>query len=799
MTNTTLLQLHMLWPERQQCHQEYLAPPEGYVLRSFTPDDAQGYFRLMETAGFCDWNRETLQPWLDRVLPGGFFLLEHAASGDPVATTMATHNPSEVHTFGAELGWVAGDPRHAGKGIGLVVVANATRRMVEAGYSRIYLKTDDWRLPAIKTYLRLGYVPFLYAPDMSERWKAICRQLGWSYAVEEWPRAAGLAQLPTTPDLEPERPDSDRVDRYAFRYQWHPHRPHRGYSCTGDVDTFGDESLYRPSSLGTADVEPASVVAGDEAPLTLSFHVGEAGLAQGDVVTYVIRGQEPLGRGERVFKVEGPPDVALEAVRWGFCVRSRHLVDGDKVRLVAPAFTWTPLAGRREAKVVIRRAAGGPEQRLPEPVVIRVLPRPVCAIEATLPGSHKPGEPMIAHITVRDEYDNRVRDGGAVSIVAATNVHPAALANGVARITVPSSPLDVTRVLVQRKALPDSWSNPSVLSTDRQVYFGDLHCHDFMSEAEGYTDQVYKWAIEDRRLDFVSVVPQTHGWHDNETWTVVKYMNERFLDEGSFVTFLGFEWQHTGYGDKVIHYLGGDQPYLPVDDRRYRTPARLYKSLSACDALVIAHHPCYPAGDWCSSTDYGAIDTRFEPLVELWSMHGSSEGYDPDDRPLILRDPARYVYSALRRGVRLGFVAGSDTHSARPGGSAKEPRPYWGGMAAVWADSLSRRSVFEALRARRTYALTRARIVLKMTLNGAWMGSEIPLTDEARIQIDAWAPSVVQKVEILRNTVPIHTAIQTRDEVHIQFSEVVAKPCFYHCRVTLADGNLAVCSPVWVG
>ena len=43
----------------------------------------------------------------------------------------------------------------------------------------IYLSTDDWRLPAIKVYLKLGYEPLLYADDMKGRWKAVCGKLGW--------------------------------------------------------------------------------------------------------------------------------------------------------------------------------------------------------------------------------------------------------------------------------------------------------------------------------------------------------------------------------------------------------------------------------------------------------------------------------------------------------------------------------------------------------------------------------------------------------------------------------------------
>jgi len=344
-----------------------------------------------------------------------------------------------------------------------------------------------------------------------------------------------------------------------------------------------------------------------------------------------------------------------------------------------------------------------------------------------------------------------------------------------------------------------SESNVSIESDDLQLYVGDLHCHDFLSEAEGYPDQVYRWAREDRNLDFVSVVPQSHGWHDNETWTICKYMNERHLEEGRFVTFLGFEWQQTGYGDKVIHFLGGDQPFLPVDDGRYRSAPKLYEALRGSDALVISHHPAYPPGSWCSHTDFDVLEYDVERLVEIWSMHGSSEGYDASDRPLHQVAEKGLVLDALRRGARLGFVGGSDTHSARPGGSAKEPLAYWGGLAAVWAKALTRRDLFQALHARQTYALTGARIILRMAVNGVLMGSEIPPADVVEIKIDAWTPGKLKKVEILKNAELLKTINENGDECHLEIEDKTGGPAFYHCRVTQEDGQLAVCSPVWVG
>lgn len=599
------------------------------------------------------------------------------------------------------------------------------------------------------------------------------------------------------------RADRDRLERYAPRHQWLPHREHRGYACDGDVDAFGDESLYRASSLGTATIEPAEVEVGACAPLVLTFTAGPAGIPEGTRLAFAMRGQNPLGHLPD-FVLTYQCACQLEKKGRGFTIVRGCLQPGEQVALSWPPFSWTPLAGRREFKVIFHFGSKHPEQRLPEPVVVRVLPKPMSRLEATLPCSHRPGQAIRLRVTARDPFDNRALAScdarWAIPGEDVSSNQPLRLVDGIATRRINPPGHAVTRVSVAPlQGEGACLSNPSLAVDGPQLYVGDLHCHDYLSEAEGYPDEVYRWAIEDRCLDFVSVVPQSHGWHDNETWAITKYMNERFLEEGRFVTFLGFEWQHTGYGDKVIHYLGGDQPYLPRDDARYASPAGLYAALRESDALVISHHPCYPARSWCSSTDFTAVETDVERLVELWSMHGSSEGYDPADRPLLQADPDRTAMAALRRGLRIGFTAGSDTHSARPGGSAKEPLPHWGGLTAVWADSLTRRGLFRALRARRTYALTRARIILRFTVNGHPMGSEIGPSDSIHIQADAWAPGPIAKVEILKNAALLRSIDQHAEECHLQMEDHPAGPAFYHCRITLRDGNLAVCSPVWVG
>jgi len=171
-------QLQMVWPEDRLDKPPVVRLARDYVMRQYRPGDEAGYIRLMNQVQLgCPWNHAKIQEWMARVLPGGFFIVVHKPTGRIVATAMASHRPRPLHPAGGDVGWIAAAPEHKGKGLGLAVTAAAIARLIAAGYQRIYLLTDDFRLPALKTYMNVGMAPFLYAADMQGRWKEIRRQL----------------------------------------------------------------------------------------------------------------------------------------------------------------------------------------------------------------------------------------------------------------------------------------------------------------------------------------------------------------------------------------------------------------------------------------------------------------------------------------------------------------------------------------------------------------------------------------------------------------------------------------------
>lgn len=168
--------LEMLWPEGAKVSEPYTLP-EQYKLRTYTASDRDSYLSLFKKV---DMGVPPLKYWQNHILPEGFFVIEDLNTKEIVAACFASHHPKKNHPYAGNLGWLAVDPEHRGQNLGKAIVAAVTNKLISTGYDRIYLETHDHRLPAILTYLKLGWEPYLYLPDMGHRWKNIFTQLNWT-------------------------------------------------------------------------------------------------------------------------------------------------------------------------------------------------------------------------------------------------------------------------------------------------------------------------------------------------------------------------------------------------------------------------------------------------------------------------------------------------------------------------------------------------------------------------------------------------------------------------------------------
>jgi hypothetical protein len=140
-------------------------------------------------------------------------------------------------------------------------------------------------------------------------------------------------------------------------------------------------------------------------------------------------------------------------------------------------------------------------------------------------------------------------------------------------------------------------------------------------------------------------------------------------------------------------------------------------------------------------------------VIETYSEWGNAE-HDRAPYPYIRhtecgRWTRNTLHHFLAQGHRLGIVASTDDHLGYPGA-------YREGLAAILATELTRDAIFDALRHRRTYAVTGDRIRLDFQVNGHIMGTQMPYTRQRELTVTVTGWDQLDRVEILKNNRVLH-------------------------------------------
>lgn len=302
------------------------------------------------------------------------------------------------------------------------------------------------------------------------------------------------------------------------------------------------------------------------------------------------------------------------------------------------------------------------------------------------------------------------------------------------------------------------------------VYYGDLHshCHQ-VGYGYGSVEEAYQNART--QLDFASVTAHAHwpdlpeaderlaatvAYHQQgfrraaEAWGDYRQITEAIYRPDRFVSFPSFEWHSLRHGDHNVYFNGPANriiraPTLEtmrIELRQLREQGR--------ETFLIPHHIGYLQG--YRGINWADFTPEFSPVVEMFSMHGQAESDDapyPYMHTMGPRDERSTVQHGLRTGRVFGVVGSTDHHSAFPGS-------YGFGRVAVWAGALTRESIWRAIAARRTYALTGDRVQLAFAINGQPMGAILPAAPEREIEVAVTGGAPLDYVEVLHNNRPIH-------------------------------------------
>lgn len=358
---------------------------------------------------------------------------------------------------------------------------------------------------------------------------------------------------------------------------------------------------------------------------------------------------------------------------------------------------------------------------------------------------------------------------------------------------------------------------------EKRVFFGDIHTHSgqVLDECldrgcgQGSRRSNYEYALGPGGLDFYALTD--HEWQI-EPGRVREYFGlaDEYEQPGRFVCLPAFEFTSVLYGHRNVYFRSADAivvnanrsggPPTAAPDQS-ASPEELWSALRACGVpfLTVPHHS--------SSTSHpcnlGVFDERYDRLIEVYSVWGSSEYWGDFPRGVSDRFQALDVRDALRRGYHFGMAAGADGHDGHPGDAqgpvGKHPHQFHfcgSGRTAVVAPELTREAVFEALFERRCYATTGPPILLYVTLDGEPMGRRISFPGRARPQLSVVCRGTtgIDHVRIVRNgrVVLTHPCHGERT-LCLEWEDAAwtgERPASYYVRVVQRDRESAWSSPI---
>ena len=547
------------------------------------------------------------------------------------------------------------------------------------------------------------------------------------------------------------------------------------------------------SWLGRAEVEPAAeAVAGNMGTWVLRYTVDRLGVDDGGSIRIARRSvcdserpqfDDPKASGYTTVATTG--DVRLVAgyderghIRpWRGAlqidIRDGSLGEGNVVTVTfgdrAGGGPGIGMQTFREAehvfKVLVDPFGTGRFEEIEGSPSIRIVGGPADELQVAAPSDAVAGRPLSITVRALDTWGNR-SDGYRGRVSFASSDPEASLPGeylftcedrGARRIEgiVLNTP-GVHTISAADEAGLEAASNPIIVRREEprlRLFWGDFHGQTKQTVGTGTLDEYFSFARDVAAMDFA-------GWQGNdfqvtgELWREVKEATRRLHEPGRFVTFLGYEWSGLtpAGGDHNIYFLGDDGElhrsghWLIEDSSDEETDRYPISELWGAfrgreDVMAVGH-----VGGRHANLDH--FDPELVPLIEVHSHHGTFEWF---------------LEEALRRGLKVGFVANSDDHTCRPG--LTYPTGGFctrGGYTGVYASELTREALWEALRSRRCYATTGERIILHVEADGHVMGEEYEARAPPAISVRVVGTAPLHEVEVRRGLETVHRHLLSR-------------------------------------
>ena len=475
---------------------------------------------------------------------------------------------------------------------------------------------------------------------------------------------------------------------------------------------------------------------------------------------------------------------------------------------------------------------------LPELPMLDVNAGPPARLGVVAPATVAAYEEFSVLVRVEDEYGNVCPDfageitlgvkPGGITAPAPCSMTPSA--GGAARIGPfiaarnTEGPATITAAAWEFGIAGVSNPIDVVEAGSNRIFFGDLHTHapgaldsshrphgPFMAHGVGTYAEALRYARDISGLDCVGVawfpppqniealwsVPRADDWEEYQAIVADSY------EPGEFAPLVAIELSDPSAGHRVILY--------PDEGKRVTTSKieEIWPALEGTGAVVVPHHINVTSEggyqNW-RTQDWQRHNAAFQTVLEIAQNRGAFET-DVPDGATVLGGGGASAQDALAMGRRLGFVGGTDSHHAQPGRNTCAMAGVdfhdhvTGGLTAIIAPELTRAALIQALKERRCYATTGARIVLDFSVDGHGMGAEFAASEPAvSVTARVLGTAPLKRVEVIGNNNVVFT--QPGDGRVCELAETLSlaegQTTYFYLRVTQSDGHVAWSSPIWV-
>ena len=388
---------------------------------------------------------------------------------------------------------------------------------------------------------------------------------------------------------------------------------------------------------------------------------------------------------------------------------------------------------------------------IPGDIVIDIVPGKPSRLVITGSRLLRPGEPLTLGVRAEDEWGNTAfdeqesvlltasRDGENVfekSVDLATEGWAFAEIEGLP--TDQPGEIEITAAMAGKPEVANAAFYVTVddASPAPRLFYGDLHVHSDDTVGINSTTYNLSYGRDIARLDFLGYTANDFQITKARWDKAVEVIDEINVD-GKFVCYPGTEWcgNSCAGGDHNVVFLHGGTPEFPFDNA-----GNIVRSF-----------------EWNEDMNADTIMPGTWPLEELWATYA----HDPEGHLIMPHVGGRrcimdwnhpeldrlveitsawghfpWLYQEVAaRGYKLGAAANGDEHRGRCGGGVPGTAVFGtkGGVTGVIADTLDRKTVGKALRARHTWATTGERTVALARCGDHLMGDEFSHKGPAKI------------------------------------------------------------------